>query len=325
MKKFLRFLKWTGIVLVSFIVLFVLTIFVRWDRTFDEPYPSNIHASKDSSVIARGKYLAFGPAHCALCHTTVADSLALMRGETVLLSGGRPFVMEIGMEYSSNLTPDVETGIGNVPDSVLARTLRYGVNRHGHAILPFMPFKDMSDMDLIAVLSFLRAQPPVSRKVPAVQYNFVGKGVMAFLMKPDVPESPPPYSVLIDTTLEYGKYLAGSVANCKGCHTNRNLMTGAFIGPDFAGGMKMPCEYDNKIVLCPPNLTDDPETGAITGWSYEKFKERFNQGMLVPQSHMPWAQFKNMNETDLKAIYKYLRSVPPVKNETGPYIQKAQS
>ncbi|MBP6732437.1 MAG: hypothetical protein KA149_10285 [Chitinophagales bacterium] len=320
----MKIVKWLIVGVLSIVTLLVATVFLRYDRTFTEPYP-NIHSSTDSAVIARGKYLAFGPAHCVVCHTTGADSLAIERGEVVALSGGRLFNMIIGKQYTANLTPDIETGIGNVPDSVLARTLRYGVNRSGHAILPFMPYKEMSDMDLTAVLSYLRSQPPVKNAVPDVEYNFMGKAVMAFVMKPDVPEKQPEYSVKADTTIEYGKYLAYCVANCRGCHTNRDLTTGAFIGPDFAGGLKMESDYEKGVNYCPPNLTPDTETGAIANWSYDQFRNRFRTGALIPGSHMPWTLFNNMNEADMKAIYKYLRSLPAIKNETGPYVQKAQS
>ncbi|HLP19828.1 MAG TPA: c-type cytochrome [Chitinophagales bacterium] len=323
MKTIGKVLKWTGIAFFGLIALLVVTVFIRYDRTFEEPYP-DIHASTDSAVIARGKYLAYGPAHCAVCHTTAKDSLALENGEYVPMSGGRLFNMEIGKQYTANLTPDNETGIGNVPDSVLARTLRYGVNRHGHAIIPFMPYKDLSDMDLTALLSYLRSQPPVKNKVPAVEYNFMGKAVMAFLLKPEVPTTPPPYSVQMDTTAEYGKYLAYNMANCRGCHTNRDMKTGEFIGLDFAGGMKMPCDYNKNKVYCPPNLTTDAETSPIANWTYEQFRDRFKTGALIPGSHMPWTMFNRMNETDMKAVYKYLHSLPAIKNETGPYVQKAQ-
>jgi hypothetical protein len=87
----------------------------------------------------------------------------------------------------------------------------------------------------------------------------------------------------------------------------------------------MPSEYNKNDLYCPPNLTGDAETSPINGWSYEKFRDRFRTGSLIPGSHMPWTLFNRMDETDMKAIYKYLRSLPAIKNDTGPYIQKAQS
>lgn len=220
--------------------------------------------------------------------------------------------------YSRNITPDDETGIGKLPDSLIARSLRYGVERNGHAILDFMPFHNLSDEDLTAVISFLRSQPPVQNKVPDDHYNFLGKAVRAFLIKPVGPDGEVAKTVNPDTTAEYGKYLTHYIANCRGCHTNRSLMTGAFTGPEFAGGLKFESDLEKGAYTMSPNLTPDKETGRITGWSQEQFINRFRQKKLIPISAMPWDQFRNMTDNDLKAIYNYLMSLKPIKNKTGP-------
>jgi len=93
-------------------------------------------------------------------------------------------------------------------------------------------------------------------------------------------------------------------------------MTGAYIGPEFAGGLKFEAEGGAYTVT--PNLTPDKETGRITGWSQEQFLNRFRQKKLIAASEMPWDQFRNMSDNDIKAIYKYLLSLKPVKNVTGP-------
>jgi hypothetical protein len=61
-----------------------------------------------------------------------------------------------------------------------------------------------------------------------------------------------------------------------------------------------------------PNLTPDP-SGRIFDWSQEYFISRFRQGKLIPTSPMPWNSFKRMSDDELKAIYKYLKSLDPVK------------
>ena len=67
--------RWVGGVLLVGIVGLIVTVLLRWNRTFDVPLP-DIHASTDSGVIASGRYLAFGPAHCAYCHTTAETAPA---------------------------------------------------------------------------------------------------------------------------------------------------------------------------------------------------------------------------------------------------------
>lgn len=74
------------------------------------------------------------------------------------------------------------------------------------------------------------------------------------------------------------------------------------------------------------NLTPDPETGAIATWSYERFKERFQkEGRRVKESIMPWETFVNYSDDDLKAVYKYLMSLPPVKNDIGDILVRRSS
>jgi mono/diheme cytochrome c family protein len=112
------------------VVALVATVVLRWKRTFDVPLP-DIQASTDSTVIATSRYLAFGPAHCAYCHTTAETGPALDRGEQPPLSGGFLFRIPPGTFRTPNLTPDRETGIGAVSDGQLARMLRSGVRRDG--------------------------------------------------------------------------------------------------------------------------------------------------------------------------------------------------
>jgi len=218
------------------------------------------------------------------------------------------------------------SGIGKLKDGEIARALRYGVRHDGKALLDFMPFYHLSDADLTAIVSYLRTIPPVKNKVPDHDWNFLGKVVGAFMLKPmgdgKIEETP-----AVDTTIAYGKYIAENVANCRGCHTVRNMMNGDYIGEYYAGGHKMEV-FDiatGTMIkgqhITTPNITPDPETGRITNWSQEQFVNRFRQGRLISGSPMPWGPFSRMTETELKAIYKYLRTLGPVKNETPSGIQ----
>src|SRR5215510_15713331 len=272
MKRFKKILKWTGIIIASLLIIFVILVFSLQNKKFTAAYP-DIHASTDSAVIARGRYLAFGPAHCSGCHSPRANQEKINQGEKLPLIGGLEFKLPIGTIYSKNITPDNETGIGKLPDSVVARSLRYGVARDGRALFDFMPFHNLSDEDLVAVLSFLRAQSAVKNNVPDNSLNFIGKAVKAFLIKPVGPDGEVSKSVKPDTTAEYGKYLATYVTNCRGCHTSRSLMTGAYTGPMFAGGLKLEALDGSYCVT--PNLTPDPQTGRITSWTQEAFIARF--------------------------------------------------
>jgi mono/diheme cytochrome c family protein len=323
MRKFLKILKWSGVVLLIIFTGLYITVIIMQDRKFDVPYP-NVKATTDSAVVARGKSLVYGPAHCANCHTSEEMDDALHRGEEVALSGGRPFILPLGTIYTRNLTPDKETGIGNMTDGEIARLLRYGVRANGTAVLDIMPFHNTSDADLSAIISYLRQQQPVTKKIPDNNLNLLGKAVQAFVIKPVYPSGPVPLAVKEDTTAAYGEYIANSIANCRGCHTNRDLMTGAFIGEDYAGGLHFEEATDTgKYALITPNLTPD-KTGRITGWSQQQFIDRFRMGPLVKGTHMPWGPFSRMSDNELKAIYNFLKTTKPVRNEVKVGWQKQQ-
>jgi mono/diheme cytochrome c family protein len=304
-----KILKWTGIGLLSLVLMFALVVTARQNLTFKAPYP-DIKSSTDSVVIARGKEIVFGPAHCADCHYSGnADSIFNL-GQEPPLSGGHKFALPLGDFYTGNITPDSAFGIGKYTDGEIARVLRYGVRPNGTAAIDFMPFHDMSDEDMVAVISYLRSKPAVHNKVPDHTVTLLGRVIKAFLIKPVGPSREVLRSIPRDTSIAYGKYLATSVANCNGCHTNRDMMTGAFIGEPFAGGLKF--NEPGVPELISPNLTPHKD-GRITGWSQQDFIKRFRMGKIIPYSHMPWNSFKRMSDNDLKAIYKFLKSLPASK------------
>lgn len=318
MKRFKKILKWTGIVLFVIISGLLVTIFARQNRQFEAPLPA-ITASTDSAVIERGKYLVFGPAHCAFCHVGNEEIPKIKNGEIVPLAGGHEFKLPIGTIVTPNLTPDPETGLTKLSDAQIARALRYGVDHNNNAMIEFMPFQNASDEDLTAIISYLRSMPPVKREIPKKEYNFLGKAVNAFLLKPVGPTVIPPRSVKQDSSAAYGQYLVASIANCRGCHTPRDMMTGAYTGPDFSGGFQFESETGNGESFIPPNLTPDKETGHIAEWSEEMFINRFRRGRSYEGSPMPWESFGKMSDSDLKAIYRYLKSIKPIKNKVQVY------
>ncbi|MGC4034571.1 MAG: cytochrome c [Chitinophagaceae bacterium] len=306
MRRIKKILKWTGIVLVSFIAVISIVVMMRQNIKSDRPYPA-IKASADTAIIAKGKHLVFGPAHCADCHSkSNADSLINL-GLDPLLSGGVLFDLPVGKIYSKNITSDPGTGIGKYSDGEIARALRYGVHPDGTVVYDFMPFHNMADDDLTAVISYLRTLKPVHNEVPKHSLNVIGKVVKAFLIKPVGPTGEVAASVKTDSSADYGRYLANNVANCSGCHTRRTI-TGEYVGEPFSGSEMI----EAGIHFLPPNLTPD-SSGRIFNWSQKNFMDRFRAGRLLPHSPMPWNSFGRMTDNELKAIYAYLKSLKPVK------------
>jgi mono/diheme cytochrome c family protein len=310
-----------GWVLVVVIVGGGIFVSARQNLRFDAtPYP-DVAASTDSAVIARGHYIVRVVAPCAGCHGDPSQRAAYVSGADVPLVGGFGFDIPPGQFYTRNLTSDSATGLGSVSDKAIARALRFGVGHDGRALLPFMEMQGLADDDLRAVVSYLRTQPAVHNEVPPHHYNILGKVVRAtVLSKPVGPTATPLAQAPHGASVETGHYLVESVALCWSCHTERSQMTGAFTGPRYGGTKGFKESYDTARTWSPPNITSDPETGRLGKMNEDQFVARFRQGRVLPGSPMPWQAFSKMNEEDLRAIYKYLKTVPAVKRDMGPPV-----
>lgn len=314
MKKLFKVLGIIVLILILAIGITAIYVQTSYRKLYAEtPYP-DIHASKDTAIIAWGKYLVTGPAHCAVCHAADGMQMDVDAGKEVPLSGGWKLQIPLGTFRSRNLTSDKETGIGNLTDGQIARALRYNVDHTGRVLLPLMPFQEMSEYDMTAVISYLRTLQPIHHEVPPTEFTFLGKAIYLFTFRPKMPETKPLVKSERDSTAEYGKYLATCVANCYGCHTDRDLQTGQFTGKPFAGGFHMPADSNsNGYAFITPNITTDQETGRLAGWTEETFVNRFRQGRLQKGSPMPWGPFSRMSDIEIKAIYRFLQTVDPVR------------
>jgi hypothetical protein len=118
--------------------------------------------------------------------------------------------------------------------------------------------------------------------------------------------------------VKYGEYLA-TLASCSDCHTPMTQQ-----GPDFSkafsGGFKFVSDFVNVTVS---NITPDSATG-IGAWTENEFVAKFKSNLAMTEkgdnpgklnTEMPWSMYAKMKEEDLRAIYAYLRTVPPVKNK----------
>ena len=316
----LRVCAWLAAAIV--VATIVLSIYVarNWDRTWDVPEP-DLRASTDPGVIARGEYIVNGAAHCVVCHNGSVEEFErfVERGTPPSLAGGYPFGLgPIGTLYAKNLTPDRETGIGRYTDGQVARMIRHGVRPDGQASIPqLMPFGDMSDADVVAVMSYLRSLPPVRREVPVNEWTTVGKVVRTFVAaaRPRVDVHPPKDAPPHEPTVARGQYLV-SIADCVGCHTTFNPLTGAPTAPSYSGGSPMepvPLKgVDTSLWFVPPNIT------PLEGSAFSKFPDRDtfvarfkNGGRQYDGSPMPWESFRRMTPEDIGAIYEFLRTASP--------------
>ena len=256
----------------------------------------------------RGEYIVRSVAVCGSCHA--ADE----KQPDGALSGGKEFHdWRIGTSRAANLTPDPETGLGSWSEAEIVRAIRNGQSKDGRLLTPVMPyewFHEMSDEDAFAVVRYLKSLPPVRNEVKQSPNLMFKLGKLFLGPKPAMSISAPSRVA----NAEYGGYLAQHVGLCAECHTPR---TGLLQKPDrsrlFAGVTNPPKDFPAK----PSNLTPDPATG-IGRWSEDDFVQTMRSGKnpsgksLNP--FMPWQELRRMSYDDLRATYRYLRTVPPVRN-----------
>ena len=333
MKTLKRFVLWLVAAVTVVTTALLGWILWTWDRVYDDVPIPQLAASADPDVIARGKYLVRGPAHCSNCH--VGDLQEMVRadgGEELPMKGGLEFpIGPIAVLYTANLTPDPETGIGRYSDGAVFRLLRHNVKPDGRAsIAPLMPFARMADDDLVAIVSYLRSTTPVRNDVPPARWRLFGKTIAALLrpaaVRPVVGHSPPATAPAQQATVERGSYLANSVANCMACHSPIDPATGELTGPAFSGNSRAePSTVDPSVAIRAPNLTPDP-TGVLVKFADEDaWIGRFRVGRVIAASYMHWGPFSRMTDEDLRAIYRYLMTLQPVAHDVGPIVENVAS
>jgi mono/diheme cytochrome c family protein len=324
-RRLLRILAILAAVAAVAIVAVVVYVARTWDRVYDAPLPQ-VRISTDPAVLAHGEYLVYGPAHCVQCHGSRDSLQKLAEGVKVPLSGGLRFPLgPLGALYTKNLTPDPETGIGRYSDAHIARMMRWAVRPDGRATLePLMPFGNLSEDDLVAIISYLRAQPPVKNVAPPNEWTTMGKVIKSFVsvMKPRSAIHPPRTAPPQQVTTERGEYVARYMSNCVGCHTPRDPNTFAATGPDFSGGFEMQPEplpgVDHTIWFISPNITPAAGGGLMKFPDRETFVARFQKGgRQHAGSPMPWEAFARMTIEDIGAVYEFLRSLPSTDGPVG--------
>jgi mono/diheme cytochrome c family protein len=185
----------------------------------------------DASSIERGRQLA-AIGNCAVCHT-------VQGGQP--FAGGRAIPTPIGVIHSSNITPDLATGIGRWSLAAFTRALRAGVGRAGQQLYPVFPydhFTHLRESDVAALYAFLMTRTPVHAVTPAnrLPFPFSERAVVAgwnfLFLHPGPPRGDPNESA----EWNRGAYLVAALGDCGGCHTPRNWLQAEETGKAFAGG-----------------------------------------------------------------------------------------
>ncbi len=287
------FVKWPGVILAGLLALvFALVVFVAGKGLAtlyvptSEPAP-NLKVEGTPEQVARGKYIAY--IGCAGCHGTK---------EEFPLTGGFDLAADIPMPIGSMVAANLTPGgvLKDRTDGELFRAIRHGYGKDGTllAFMSFMPYRQLSDDDTKALIAFLRSQPAVETKTNGGDNgNLLGAILFGAGMFP-VPDPINKNAITAPAkgvNAEYGKYVA-TFGECRGCHSPN--MTGT---PASAAGPAIP----------------DPRP-IVSTWTREQFVQTMRTGVKPTgqafPARMPWKNASRMDDTDLSALYEYIKKAP---------------
>lgn len=319
-----RVLKFLGILILGVVVAIagVLTYIVKAFPKVKAAPVMKIVATPE--MLKRGSYLANCLCLCVDCHSE--RDFTKYGGPLVpgtIGQGGEPFDHSVGFPgtfYSRNITP---YNLGTWTDGEIYRAITTGVDKDGKPLFPVMPYQNYGKLDtndIKAVIAYIRTLPPVKNDVLASKADFPMNVIMHTIPQEATPQAMPPKSDLVG----YGKYVA-TAASCIDCHTKTDK--GKFVGELFAGDFEF--HMPDGSTIRSANITPDKETGIGT-WSKEiflaKFKMYADSNYHAPtvktgqaNTLMPWDNYSKMDSFDITALFAYLQTVKPVKQQVTHY------
>jgi len=289
--------KWIGGLAVLLVVVgggLVIAANLLFDRKRDRVVAlevKGVTVVSDEAALARGKYL-FASRGCGDCHAATG--------------AGRVFIDDPASGFVVR-SPNITSGgvVAKYSDVDWVRAIRHGVRPDGRAlfVMPSEDYNRFTDVDVAALIAYLRSMPPVAGEGASFQVPLPVKALYATGVIKDAAEKidhslPPATPVAEGVTAEHGKYVANL---CLGCH-----------GPGLAGG---------KIPGGPPdwpaasNLTPGPGTVMTAYDTADKLKAMFRSGKRAngtPIAVMPFDTLRELNDTDVAAVLAYLKTLPPL-------------
>lgn len=264
-------------------------------------------------LVAKGEALA-GGGYCAECHTNKGGQK---------FAGGFAFATPFGVLYSTNITPDPDTGIGTWSEAAFRRAMHEGVSRDGSHLFPvfsFDHFTKLSDDDVRALYAYFMTRSPVHAPAQPsgisfpfnIRYLQAGWKLLFFRpgrFKPDANKS---------EEWNRGAYLAQGLSHCGACHTPRNLLGAEKSGNAYGGAM-----IDNWIA--PPLSAANP---APAPWSREELYDYLRTGASKLHGTAAGPMFPVVQglgalpDSDIRAIATYFADVDAATSRQ-PYVSGA--
>jgi mono/diheme cytochrome c family protein len=274
--------------------------------------PTGVPAElKSASLVERGEYLTRA-ADCVVCHTAPGG---------LPFAGGRAFVLPFGTMYSTNITPDVETGIGTYSDANFLDAVHKGIGRNNTKLYPAMPYASytyMSDADALAIKAYLFTLKPLHAPAPSntLSFPFNQRGLMSIwsaFFNPDKRYEP---NADRDPQWNRGAYLAEALGHCGECHTPRNLAFALNNRRKFAGAVQAGWRAYN--------ITAD-RAGGVGAWSDEDLAHYLSIGHADgrgtasgPMGEEVDESSSHLKPSDIGALVAYLRTVPGIASSDLP-------
>ena len=282
---------------------------------YKESNPTGVPAElAQSDPVSRGRYLT-DAADCQTCHT---------REGGVPFAGGRAFKTRFGTLYSSNITPDRETGIGAWSPDDFLRAVHKGVRPGGAHLYPAFPYAAytyLADDDVQAIWAYLRSLPAVRNPIPANDLAFPFNqrwlmGIWSGLFNPDRRFAP---NVRHSPEWNRGAYVAEGLAHCGDCHTPRNALQALNNRHKFSGALTAGWRAYN--------ITSHPVSG-VGAWSDEDLAKYLATGHAAnhgtasgPMGEAVDLSLSKLTPNDIRALVTYVRSIPPVASPNFPAVR----
>jgi mono/diheme cytochrome c family protein len=263
------------------------------------------------AAVERGQYLV-SVANCVTCHTA--------KGGTPF-AGGRPFRTTYGLFgdiYSSNITPDRDTGIGTWSEDEFIRAMRSGVapgERRLFPAFPYTSFTKLTTADIKATYAYLRTLPVTRSVPPKNSFWFRQRWVMRLWNAWFFKEGELVSDSTKSNAWNEGRYLVEALGHCGACHTPRNLSLAERTEAQLTGGIHIDEVEDGKNrTWSAPNLTS-AEFG-LAKWSvddlqkYLKSGSNRRTGVLGPMNEVIANSLRHLTDADAAAMAVYIKSLP---------------
>jgi mono/diheme cytochrome c family protein len=261
--------------------------------------------------LSAGEYI-YRASGCYGCHTDE-------KGGGKPLAGGHALKTDFGTFHTPNITPDVETGIGKWNEQDFFRAMREGRSPAGDNYYPSFPYPAytrLSDDDLRALWTFLRAQQPVRQANKPHELKFFARPRSFVSSWKALYFTPGAYRPQAGRSASWnrGAYLAEAAAHCGECHTPRGALGGIKTDLHYAGSKDGP---DGSVI---PNITPDRQTG-IGKWSKGDLVTYLETGLMPDgdsagdlMAEVIDNGLRYLRKDDLAAIAEYVLSLPPVEH-----------